>query len=176
LSCSPGAGSGGAELSVAIDAAGLPAGTYGGTVSIADANAVNSPGAIEVTLTVYGTGSSGLPFGSFDSPRDGLTVTGGIAVTGWAVDNIGIAGVRVYRDPAGGGGGGMVYIGGATLVEGARTDIEELYPGYPGNHKAGWGYMMLTNMLPNQGNGTFRLHAEATDMEGNIVSLGTKTI
>ena len=35
---------------------------------------------------------------------------------------------------------------------------------------------MLTNFLPNGGNGTFTLSALATDKEGNTVLLGTKTI
>ena len=39
---------------------------------------------------------------------------------------------------------------------------------------AGWGYLLLTNMLPNQGNGTFMLHAYATDAEGNTVLLGSQ--
>jgi hypothetical protein len=36
--------------------------------------------------------------------------------------------------------------------------------------------MLLTNMLPNQGNGTYRLHAVATDKEQKATTLGTKTI
>jgi hypothetical protein len=44
------------------------------------------------------------------------------------------------------------------------------------NYKAGWGYMMLTNFLPNGGNGTFKIHAIAADMEGHQVTLGVKTI
>jgi hypothetical protein len=36
--------------------------------------------------------------------------------------------------------------------------------------------MILTNYLPSQGNGTFRLHAIATDKEGNTALLGTKTV
>ncbi len=35
---------------------------------------------------------------------------------------------------------------------------------------------MLTNMLPNQGNGTFNLFAYADDVEGHRTLLGTKTI
>jgi hypothetical protein len=35
---------------------------------------------------------------------------------------------------------------------------------------------MLTNFLPGGGNGTFKIHAIATDLEGNQVTLGTKTI
>jgi hypothetical protein len=36
--------------------------------------------------------------------------------------------------------------------------------------------MMLTNFLPNQGNGTFVIHAIATDSSGQTTPLGTKTI
>jgi hypothetical protein len=36
--------------------------------------------------------------------------------------------------------------------------------------------MMLTNFLPNGGNGTFSIEAIATDIEGHQVSLGTKTV
>jgi hypothetical protein len=36
--------------------------------------------------------------------------------------------------------------------------------------------MMLTYGLPSQGNGIFTIHAVAHDQEGNIVTLGTKTI
>jgi hypothetical protein len=61
-------------------------------------------------------------------------------------------------------------------VEGARPDVEAAYPGYPMNYKAGWGYMMLTNFLPNGGNGVFKIHAIATDKEGQTTTLGIKTI
>jgi hypothetical protein len=54
--------------------------------------------------------------------------------------------------------------------------MEVLYPDYPFNYRAGWGYMLLTNFLPNGGNGTFTLHARVTDKEGHEVSLGSKTI
>ncbi|UCH95448.1 MAG: hypothetical protein JSV88_01005 [Candidatus Aminicenantes bacterium] len=56
------------------------------------------------------------------------------------------------------------------------TDVAAAYPGYPNNTKAGWGYMMLTNFLPNSGNGTFVIHAVVTDVVGKTTTLGTKTI
>ena len=62
------------------------------------------------------------------------------------------------------------------FVEGARADVEQAYPEYPLNYQAGWGYMMLTNFLPNSGNGTYTIHAFATDMEDNRTLLGSKTI
>jgi hypothetical protein len=112
------------------------------------------------------------PFGSFDTPLHGSTVKSSVPVTGWTLDDGGVPGVKIYRES----GGGLVYIGDAVPVAGARPDIETAYPGYPDNSRAGWGYMMLTNFLPNGGNGTFTFHAVATDNTGHQVTLGTKTI
>jgi hypothetical protein len=99
-------------------------------------------------------------------------VYGSIAVTGWVLDDTGAASVKIYR----GEPGDLVYIGDAVFVEGARPDVERAHPDYPMHYRAGWGYMMLTNFLPNNGNGTFKIHAAATDMEGHQVTLGTKNI
>jgi hypothetical protein len=112
------------------------------------------------------------PFGSFGTPIDGSTVCSSIPVTGWALDDTGIDSVKIYRQQ----GNGLEYIGDAVLVEGARPDVAEAYPGYPNNTKAGWGYMMLTNFLPDSGSGTFVIHAVATDFAGKTTTLGTKTI
>jgi hypothetical protein len=112
------------------------------------------------------------PFGSFDTPIDGSTVCSSIPVTGWALDDWGIDSVKIYRQQ----GNVLVYIGDALMVEGARPDVAAAYPDYPNNTKAGWGYMMLTNFLPNSGNGTFVIHAIATDVVGKTTTLGTKTI
>jgi hypothetical protein len=112
------------------------------------------------------------PFGSFDTPIDGSTICSSIPVTGWALDDTGIDSVKIYREQ----GKDLVYIGDVVFVEGARPDVFAAYPGYPNNIKAGWGYMMLTNLLPNSGNGPFVLHAIATDVVGKTTTLGTKTI
>jgi hypothetical protein len=103
-------------------------------------------------------------------------VRSSIPVTGWAIDNIGIESVKIYRETTPGSSGNLIFIGDAVLVEGARPDIVAAYPDYPMNYKAGWGYMMLTHFLPNQGNGNFTLHAIASDKEGNETGLGGKTI
>jgi hypothetical protein len=83
-----------------------------------------------------------------------------------------VVSVKLYRHY----NGGLVYIGDGVFVEGARPDVEQAYPDYPYNYKAGWGYMMLTNFLPNSGNGTFIIDAIATDVEGHQVTLGSKTV
>ncbi len=118
--------------------------------------------------------STALPFGGFDSPSDNSAAAGSIAVTGWALDDLGIRDIKIFRGEA--GGGGKVFLGSGVRVEGARTDIESGYPQYPGNEKAGWGYMLLTNALPNGGNGSFTITVEITDVEGHTVSLGDRVI
>jgi len=71
---------------------------------------------------------------------------------------------------------GLVYIGDAFFVEGARPDVETSYPDYPLNPRAGWGYMLLTNDLPNRGNGSFAIHTFAYDASGHREEIGRKTI
>ena len=178
LSCSPLGGSGAGLVTASVDASGLDNGAYGGIIAVYDSNAINSPQTINVSLNVKDVSETFLPFGSFDTPIDGTTgITGAIPVSGWALDDIGIEAVKIYRDPVPGENTeNRIYVGDATFVEGARPDVELAYPDYPRNYNAGWGYMMLTNFLPDQGNGTYRLHAFASDKEGHTVSLGTRTI
>ena len=187
LTCAPAAGTGNAAVTVSVNpaglAAGLTAGNYTGTITISAAGAANSPQTITVYLTVKAVGTTLAPFGEFSTPVDGTAgVTGAIPVTGWVVDDIEVVRVDVKRDPVAGdptgaiGPDGLVYVGDGLFVEGARPDIEIGYPGYPMNYKAGWGYMLLTNFLPAQGNGTYKLHAFAADKEGNYALLGSKTI
>jgi DNA-binding beta-propeller fold protein YncE len=118
------------------------------------------------------TASDQPPLGSIETPANGTTVTGSIAVTGWALDDVGLESVKIYRQQ----GYSLVYIGDAQFIEGARPDVAAAFPHYPNNTKAGWGYMMLTNFLPNGGNGTFKIHAIAKDTTGHEVTLGIKTI
>ncbi|MGD2084952.1 MAG: hypothetical protein PVH61_02090 [Candidatus Aminicenantes bacterium] len=171
LSCSPTFGTNSGVVSVSVDTANLAAGSYFDTIQVIDPAAVNSPQAISVILNVSDR-QTFPPFGIFTTPADNSLVSGGIPFTGWVLDDVGVASVQLFREEK----GSLVYIGDAVLIEGARPDIEEAYPNYPNNSKAGWGYMLLTHFLPNGGNGTFRIHAMAADVEGNQVTLGTKTI
>jgi phosphodiesterase/alkaline phosphatase D-like protein len=176
LTTSPTAGTGSNSVDVTVDPTGLAVGTYTAYITVTDINATNNPVTIPVTLTIYGSGSSASPFGSFDTPINGATVMSSIPVTGWALDDIEVDRVEIYRAPVSGEGGSMIYIGDGVFIEGARPDVEVAYPTYPNNSKAGWGYMLLTNFLPNQGNGTFTLYAKAVDAEGHVTTLGSKTI
>ncbi|MCP4157303.1 MAG: BACON domain-containing protein, partial [bacterium] len=168
LNLSPTSGTDFSTVTVSVDSTGLGAGTYTAAITVNGTGAENTPQQVSVTLKVYQNGNTGSPFGEFATPAEGSTVSSSVPVTGWVLDDIGIESVQIYN--------GESYVGDALLVEGARTDIEQSYPSHPGNYKAGWGYMLLTYFLPDGGNGTYTLTARATDKEGNIVSLGSKTV
>jgi|GEM_PF-1433347 len=170
LKCDPSSGVNSGLVSVSIDVTGLSTGTYKGTITVSDSAATNSPQTIIVNLKVYS--STDAPFGDFSTPVDGSTVSSNIPVTGWALDDIEIKSVKIFRKK----GKSLYFIGDAVFVVGARPDVELIYPYYPKNYQAGWGYMMLTNLLPNGGNGTYTIEAIAFDAEGNEITLGTKTI
>ncbi len=168
LTVTPASGTGDTLVSISVNPAGLFAGTHNGTITITDPNASNSPQTISVELQVYNQGSTTVPFGEFATPVEGATTYSSIPVTGWALDDIGVASIKIYN--------GDSYVGDAVFVEGARPDVQTAYPNYPNNYKAGWGYMLLTHFLPGGGNGTYTLVAKAMDMEGNEIVLGSKTI
>ena len=178
ITVAPGTGTGTGTLLIGVNPSGLSSGAYTGSVSVTASGATNSPRTIVVNLQVYNETSS--PIGVVETPADGTSgIEGSVPVTGGGVDDIGVESVKIYRDPMDGeqgGPNGLFYIGDAVFVEGARPDVEQAYSTYPLNSRAGWGYMMLTNFLPNSGNGTFRIHAIAADKEGKTSLLGTKTI
>jgi len=178
IQAAPASGTGSGAFEISVQHAGLAPGSYQGSVLVSDPDAPQyAPATIAVTLVVYGTAGGSAPFGSFDSPSGSATLFGSIPVTGWALDDVGIQTVGIYRDPVTGEPAGRpVYIGEAVFVEGARPDVEQAYPAVPQNHRAGWGYMMLSNFLPNKGNGTFVLRVLATDKEGRTVELGARTV
>ncbi len=152
-----------------------------GMVTVTAPGAANSPQTIQVNVASV---APTVPFGSFDTPINGTTgVVGAIGVTGWALDNIEVARVDIFREPVvGEAPGNLVFIGTAVFSADARTDVAAMFPTYPYQYRAGWGYQMLTNFLPNSngsagtGNGTYKLHAIAFNKAGSQQDLGTKTI
>ena len=170
INLNPTSGTGGGSVAIAINTVGLNTGSFIGTITVGDPNVGNSPQTAQVYLTVKNGNQDAVPFGTFATPEDGLAnVSGSIAVTGWALDDTCVESVKIYRQV----NGGLSYIGDAVFVEGARPDVEQAYPDYPNNYRSGWGYMMLTNFLPD---GQLVLKAIATDNTGHQVELGTKTI
>jgi hypothetical protein len=181
ISVSPVSGSGSGVVEVLMDPAGLNAGNFTAEVQVIADYASNSPQVVNINLTVKKSPGNQPPFGTLSTPENNSPASGSIPVTGWALDDIGVESVKIYRSPVSGEGNELKYLGDAIFVEGARPDIEGAYPDYPNNYKAGWGYMLLTNLLPGppdgvRGNGTFTLYAKARDLGGEETTLGTATI
>jgi hypothetical protein len=161
------------------------------TVTISDA-ALGAHGTVPIHLTVKPAGATTpdtRPFGAFDLPIGDTTLSGSFAVTGWALDDVGVDRVEIWRDlvpgettepfySPGHPGHGKIFIANATFVEGSRPDIEtsEQFRDYPFTYRSGWGYLLLSRGLWNQGNGTYTLYAFAFDKEGNVATLGSKRI
>jgi hypothetical protein len=181
ISVSPTSGNGTAPITVTLASTSLAAGTYTNTVRVTvGATQLNVP----ITTRVYSPGTSTAPAGVFDTPTNGIVnVSGSLPVTGWAVDDVAITRVDILRDAVGSETPGtLVLLGSAALVAGSRPDVENTFPNAPMNYRAGWGFMVLTNMLPDLfngratgGNGPFRLHAYAVDQEGRSSYLGAKS-
>ena len=188
LQVSPASGSGSANLSISVvSAGGLPAGTtVTGAITLTLTNASNTAGPITVSLSLIQNGTSTNPFGLVETPLNNTTgVTGAIPVTGWALDDVEVTRVMICRAPFGTevapvdpncGGAAQIFVGFAVFIEGARPDVAAGYPSLPLNTRAGWGLMVLTNMLPGQGNGTYHFSMWAQDRDGHTTLLGTRSL
>jgi hypothetical protein len=176
---SPMSGSGSGAFQVTVSVTPGPS----GTITVTSAGATNSPRMVQVNVANVGNPS---PFGSFDTPaNNAINISGAIPVGGWALDNVEIVKVDIWRDKIGNEDvrpNGLVFIGDAMFVPGARPDVQAAFPTLPFNTRAGWGYALLTSVLPNNGgspgpgNGTYVLHAIAHDRAGLAVDLGPRTI
>ena len=170
LAPSTGTGDYTVPVEVGVDPSGLSAGSYAGTITISDPNATNSPLVVTVTLGVRESDTP--PFGQFSTPMDQSYTNNVVSVTGWALDDVQVMSVKIYREE----NAALVYVGDAAFVKGARPDVQSVYPEYPNNDRAGWGYALNTHLLPDGGSAVLELHAIATDSTGRQVTLGTKTI
>ena len=123
-----------------------------------------------VTISQAGHGSTA-PFGFFDTPQDGASgIIGSLAVTGWALDDVGRHARAHLPRP-----GRRRESGGRRSSSATRRSSTARVPTSRRrcpcrSTRGGLGLSLLTNMLPNQGNGTFTLHAYADDAEGHTVA------
>jgi sugar lactone lactonase YvrE len=164
---------------------------------VVEATSVGASAALTVTATIQPATTNALPFGALDTPAPGATgLAGAVAVTGWALDDVGVSRVEIWRDcleaidrPQGAcrttpnNDADGVYIGDALFVSGARPDVATQFSTYPQADRSGWGLMVLTNMLPHipnaasvGGQGTFQLSAYAVDTTGAASLLGRSLV
>ncbi len=182
MTVTPSSGCGSATLTVSLANQGYSGYMdLSGYIRVTSSGAINSPQLVQTVVRIRPTSTP--PTGLIDTPANGATVRGSVAVTGWAIDDIGVARVTVCRDPVAGEAGGhpacgpnQIYLGDAVSIDDARPDLEAYSPTAPLNYRAGWGFLVLTNTLPNQGNGAFNVFVYAFDVEGRAASLGFRTI
>lgn len=200
-----GSGTGAGLFGIAInptalrDAIGNSATLATATVTVSATNvAAPTSVSIPVRVTLGPPNEDAVPIGQVDTPAQNTgSVQGSIGITGWVVDDRGVAAVKIYRDclpfeaaqspspctnVTDNGRGtttSVVFLGDANFVSGARPDIEALFPALPATNTAGWGFLVLTQMLPNAvaqlpngGEGTFVIRAFAVDTSGKQTLLG----
>jgi Viral BACON domain len=186
LTVSPVSGTGPADLLIDVRAASAFPTSGAGAIELSFMGAQIRSAKITVTLNILNILTSQKPFGVIDTPSNNATgVTGAIPMTGWALDDIQVFDVTICRAAvtsevalvdARCGGAAQIFVGSAVFIDGARPDVQAAYPMYPRSSSAGWGFMVLTNMLPNQGNGPFVFFVYARDVDGHVVLLGTRTL
>ena len=112
------------------------------------------------------SGGKNRPFGYFEGREfgNGNAISGVVAVTGWALDNDGIAAVDIVVD------GGVV---GETQYGLGRPRVNDMYPGLPDSAAAGFDFRLDTTRFRN---GTHRVTARVTSLSGEVVDLNTKVI
>jgi len=94
-------------------------------------------------------------FGNVDVPAQNRTVSGTVAVSGWAIDNRGVAKVEVFLDGT--------RVGQATYGL-AREDVDRDYPGLTGAPNFGFVYQLNTRASAD---GSHVLEVRASDTAGN---------
>ena len=188
LTVSPAAGTGAAVLTVSVSpTAGLPLGaSLIGAITFAVGGTGNPVAQTAVVLRTYPVGSSAPPVGTVDTPLDNSSgVVGAIPFTGWAIDDVEVARVTICREAVSGetaprdpncGGAAQIYVGDGLFIDGARPDVQAAYPDAPRASEAGWGLMVLTNMLPGGGNGSYAFSMYASDREGYFTLIGTRRL
>jgi hypothetical protein len=185
VTVSPASGTGPGSFTVSVQSAGLTTpGNLQANVSVTSNGVSNSPQNVSVNVSVLNPSSVAAPFGSFDTPVNNTNgIAGAIPITGWALDQVEVTHVDILREPVvGEAPGTLIFVGTAVFVADARPDVQSMFSSYPFQYRAGWGYQMLTNFLPNasgsgaSGNGTYKIHAIAYDRSGFTTDLGTKTI
>lgn len=161
-----------------------------GTITVSASGVPNAT----ITVNIVTNSAPTPPFGFVDTPVDNSAEEGAFAVTGWALDAVEVTRVSIWRDrvaadaptapdPGPGPQAGLVFIGNAIFLPDTRPDVAAAYPNTPLNYRAGWGMMLLSNTMPNNdatvgagGNGTFKLHAIATNKLGISVELAAHTV
>ena len=140
-----------------LNAGPLSPGTHTITAVATDTDSAPDSGSYSATVTVLSSTAMS-PVVHIDSPPSGATLSGTVAISGWALDNMttigtAIANVQVLVDGA--------LVGTATYGS-LRNDVCAAYPGRPGCPNVGFTYQLNAGSLSA---GTHTLTVVATDTD-----------
>ena len=105
------------------------------------------------------------PFGVLDAPIADAVLTGPAAISGWVLDNRGVASVELVID------GGAVVVPLSTGV--SRPDVCLVWPGYAGCDAVGFGGTLVPSALTPCGH---LLEVRATDGDGNARIIAARRV
>ena len=104
-----------------------------------------------------------LPFGVIDTPADHAQVAAQTPIGGWALDDKGVAEIRLYIDN---------HFVGATKINTDRADVSKVYPTYAaGTNLHGW-----TTSLVFDTPGAHTILVQAVDTDGATRDIGTRAV
>ena len=110
-------------------------------------------------------------------------VTGSVAVTGWAIDDIGVARVTICRNPVAGEVGEPSRLRARAdlsrrrgVIDDARPDLEATSPTTPLQLSRRLGIPGADQHAAEQGNGAFTFYVHAFDVEGHRTAIGARNI
>ena len=129
---------------------------YTGYIRVSAAGVSNSPQLVRTIVRVRG--SSTPPGGMIDTPAEGAVVTGSLGVTGWAIDDIGVARVSICRNLVAGEAmnhpfcaPNQIYLGDAVMIDDTRPDLEAASPTTPYQLSRGVGIPRPDEYAPEPG-------------------------
>jgi hypothetical protein len=141
--------------SFSLDTSTLSTGTHTITVTATDSDGTPDSGSSSVTVNVQPPP----PTVYIDAPAPGATISGIVAITGWAVDNASAVGTAISSVQVKVDG---TVVGTATYGL-SRPDVCAVYPGRPGCPNVGYSYSLNTSTLSV---GTHTITVTATDSDG----------
>lgn len=104
------------------------------------------------------------PFGALETPDHNTTLSNQVAVTGWALDNVGVVAVELLID-------GQKFADATYGI--SRPDVGAVWGTFPNAGNAGFRFMLDSTKLTN---GEHQLAVRVLDLQGNITVIGTRRV